>query len=189
MRHLTAVLVGLTLAGSDLHAQASYHPPARFSFGFRVPVGHARAAAICDGSEMASVHKRRSLGKVLAIGGLAVDVLGPALAQGGGASALPIITAGTAASLVGFYLRYNSNPSDGFWQNSIAQIKTGETRAEEVRQCFGPPAGTTISDADQMWTYNATNVGWFGMGGSSRSVSMTLKNGLVTKVQKSEFGF
>lgn len=191
MRLLSLALLA-TIVASDLTAQTpALHRQSRFVLGVHVPIGRqTRAAQVCDGSEMAGVRSRRNLGTGLIIGGLAGALLAPEFVKGTDAStALNVISAGAIAAAVGVYLRYNSAPSDVFWQNSISQIKVGETRAEDVRQCFGSPGGTTSSGSDATWTYSTSKTGFLGMGGSARSLSVTMRDGLVTKVSKSEFGF
>jgi hypothetical protein len=182
-----AVLV-LSLA-TNLSAQTSA-TRARVSLGFRLPIGAGNRSAVCDGSEMAGVHTRRQLGTILFAGGLATILLAPQFVHGTDPNtATSVMSAGVIASGIGVYLRYNSNPSQEFWQGAISQIKVGETRAEDVRQCFGSPSGTTASGAEATWTYTMSKTGFLGLGGSSHSLNITLKDGLVSKVLKSDFGY
>jgi hypothetical protein len=190
MRRLAAALV-VAIAAAPLGAQRSTSlSSARFGVGFHFAIGHRSAmAALCDGSEMASVRSRRSLGKVLIIGGIAGGVVASTLTSNDYGKSLDVLTVSLLAATAGLYLHYNSNPSDQFWQSTMSQIKVGQTRSDDLRQCLGAPSGTTSSGVEETWTYQTAHSGFLGFGGSARSVSITMKDAVVSNVRKTDFAY
>jgi outer membrane protein assembly factor BamE (lipoprotein component of BamABCDE complex) len=191
MRSAAVVLAALVLA-SPVAAQRNATHAHAFSIGFHIPIGHVSSSApLCDGSEMAAVRSRRTLGKGLIIGGLGAIVVGPALVTSlsGYSSAVGLMSVGAIAATVGAYLHFNTNPSDTFWQNTMSQIKVGETRTEDVRQCLGSPTASTSSGAEETWTYATAKTGFLGVGGSARTVAITFKDSVVSKLNKTAVSY
>jgi outer membrane protein assembly factor BamE (lipoprotein component of BamABCDE complex) len=191
MRPAVIALAALALA-SPLAAQHSTAHSYTFNIGFHIPIGRAsRPAPLCDGSEMASVRSRRSVGKVLFFGGLGVVAISPTLVTSvsGYSSAVSLMSVGAIASAVGLYLHYNSNPSDQFWQNTMSQIKVGETRTEDVRQCLGPPSANTSTGSEETWTYAMAKTGFLGLGGSAKTVAITFRDSVVSKLNKTAVSY
>jgi hypothetical protein len=185
---LWAASLGSAVISTPAIAQnrlARSHPS--FTIGFHIPIGGViRSIPLCDGSEMASVRSRRSLGKGLIIGGIGAIVVAPTFVSSVSSysTAVSVMSVGAITSAVGVYLHSNSNPSDAFWQNTMDQIKIGDTRVADVRQCLGPPSGTSTAGSQETWTYTMARAGLFGLGGSSKSASITFKDGVVSDLHK-----
>src|SRR5262249_34845118 len=130
-----------------------------------------------------------NVGKILVIAGGVVDVLGPTLAQSAPQKVVPILIVGTSAGIVGYLLRTNAKPSDDFWRATLAQMKLRETKSAEVRDCLLTPSATSSSGAEEIWTYYTQSVGLWRIGGSTRSVIITFKNGVLANIRRSESGF
>jgi len=178
-------LIAVSSVGQAQHTSLS---ATRLGFGLHVAIGRASARApLCDGSEMASVRSRRSLGKGLIIGGVALGLLTPTISNDY-AKELDLLTVALVASAGGLYL-HNTNPSDQFWQSTMSQIKVGRTQVDDVRQCLGGPSTTTSSGTDETWTYQTAHSGFLGLGGSARSASITFRNGVVSNFRKTDYGY
>jgi hypothetical protein len=190
MRLLTSLFALVTIS-STLVAQHSPRVGRALLLGAHLPFGRAsHLATICDGSDIARVSRRRSIGKALVIGGLGGALVAPQLVTSPeGTAAINALAAGGAATAAGAYLYYGSRPSDGFWQSAYSQIKVGETREEDIGQCLGSPRATTSSGPEETWTYSTSSAGFLGMGGSAKSLSISFKVGRVSSLRKTEAGF
>lgn len=190
MRRFAIIGIAFTVLGARVSAQQPGQRSLRLSFGFHVAVGRAsRAAELCDGSEMASVRSKRHLGKVLLIGTVAATVVSPTFINGDISKEEDYLVVAALAAGTGGYLYYYSHPSDQFWQNTMSQIRVGQTRSDDVHHCLGDPPSTTSSGAEETWTYQTSHAGLFGLGGSSRSVSISMKDGVVSNVRKTDFAY
>src|SRR5262245_2076480 len=120
---------------------------------------NARRAAICDGSEIKRFESKRHLGTALMIGSFAVDVIAIAQVasshgdfdQAKGSSAL--IGASFVPGLVGAFLYWRSYPNESFWQRTLAGMRTGETRIEDVRECLRDPSAMSTAGSEEKLTY------------------------------------
>lgn len=188
MRHAAAL--ALLLAAAPLQAQTHAGRPLRFAV--RVPIGARTrlSAPVCDGSEMQHVQQRRTLGKVLFIGGLGAIVASPMLVNGTDASgAVDVMMLGAVASSVGVYMHYYSKPSEEFWQTTLPTLKVGHTSSVDARECFRNPSAYSMGGAEEVWTYNMASPGLFGLGGSSRTVSLVFRNGVLADIRRSSSSF
>jgi len=138
---------------------------------------------------MASVRSRRSLGKGLIIGGLALGLVTPTVSNGDLGKGTDLLTVALVSAAAGTYLAFSSHPSDEFWQTTMGRVKVGETRTEDLSQCLGRPSTTTVSGNEETWTYQTAHSGFLGLGGSARSVNITLKDGVVAGVRRTDFAY
>lgn len=158
--------------------------------GVRLPVGRVtHAATICDGSEMQSVENRRSMGKVLFVGGLGAMLVAPATVGSSYSTATSLLSIGAIASSLGAYMHYYSHPSEEFWQSTVSKLKVGETKSAQVEECLRKPSATSIAGSEATWTYYVASPGLLGLGGSSQSLDLTFQNGILASVRRTGASF
>lgn len=203
MRLLLAVAT-LSAVTAPLQSQTAARPH-RLSVGLSLLVGREtsmRSPAsfanppLCDGSELAHVQGRRTLARVLGYGGTAALGIALFTASSSPSSAGPLAVGGAGAGVVGFYMLYNTSLSPDFWDRALVGAHVGTTQPGDVRTCLGNPSATSISGGEELWTYSSMNVGYGGLLGmfggsnaSSRSVTFSFKDGLLTKVRRDETGY
>jgi hypothetical protein len=153
---------------------------------------------ICDGTEVRRLERRRRFGGVLALSTIGGHLL--ALAVGPRSSgpegvpraikrghrAMTIVAATMPIAVVGYYVYASSYPGEAFWHRTLAGLKIGETRSEDVRTCLHAPAATSISGTEAKWTYFTTRPDAWWSRGSLGTVSFTFKDGVLTEVRRSE---
>ena len=152
----------------------------------------ARRASICDGSEIQSFESRRHLGTALIIGSLAIDAFAlTRLAASHGdwnqanqASKLFVVS--LPPWLLGMYLHWGSYPNESFWQRTLAGMKTGETRIEDVRECLRDPSATSAAGSEEKLTYFTSRPITLDVGGTFRAVSLTFRDSVLVEVRRSE---
>lgn len=152
----------------------------------------ASRASICDGSEIQSFESRRHLGTALIVGSLAIDAFAISqmatshgdFSQASRSSA--IIGASLVPGLLGAYLRWSAYPNESFWQRTLAGMKTGETRIEDVRECLRDPSATSSAGSEEKLTYFTSRPITLDVGGTFRAVSLTFRDSVLVELRRSE---
>jgi hypothetical protein len=145
----------------------------------------------CDGDQVAGARAKKSRGKWMMIGGAAGSVLyamavnGDAHSGNGisGSTAL-IGWAGWAVSAFGAYTYFTSAPKPQAWDAAVQSITVNRTTRAEAVTCLGKPQSISTDGQQEMLGFAAVRPGWFFSGGSYRGATLTIRNGVVTKVER-----
>jgi hypothetical protein len=162
------------------------------------PLIERNTAPICDTAEVRRLERRRQVGGRLALGTLAANAIVLGLSVGGtnpegapraierGRRSMGFAVATLPIVLLGAYFHATSYPDDGFWARALARTKVGETTSADVVACLRKPTATSISGAEEKWTYLTTPSDDWWSRGSLRTVSFTFRNGVLAEVRRAE---
>lgn len=160
-----------------------------------VGLSSAPALFACDGSQVASAQKKKSRGKWMMIGGAAGSLLyymalrGDARSGDGISGSTAVIGwAGWAVGAFGAYQYFTAAPKPEAWDAAVQTIRPNRTTVAEAVRCLGKPQATSSDGRTETLTFAASRPGFMFGGGSYRSVSLTVRNGVVTGVQKTAAG-
>jgi hypothetical protein len=120
------------------------------------------------------------------LGGLAVALLGGAVAGSHGQHALAVVLTGGVLGLGGAVVAGTAYPSESFWQVTLAHAQVGLTTPEDVRTCLLAPSGHSVAGAEEELTYRARPSGVFRWGHWESTVRFTFDNGVLKQVRRSE---
>lgn len=155
---------------------------------------------VCDGSEMSRLEQRRRVGGGITAATFAANVLVFAVAwarssptpEGApeaierGRRAMNFALVSLPGIFAGQYLYQTSYPDEDFWERAVARMKIGETTSADVRLCLHTPSARSSAGAEERWTYFMTRPGGRRFRRSSRSVTFTFSDGVLTEIRRSE---
>ena len=171
-----------------LAAQTSAAPIAASSGGVAtvaIPKS-ARKPVVCDGSEIRNFRLRRQWGTGIMIASLPVGLVSGMSVQAKPQSARQVTTgfvAGAAMLAIGGGLKWLGYPSESFYENAVARMRTGETRSAEVRTCLSAPAATSSGLRDEEWTYLTSRPG---PSGHLKSLKLTFRDSVLVDIHRNE---
>jgi len=153
--------------------------------------GAAPSAAVCDGSEISRAERGYHVGRSLAIGTAAADVVAiltiPRTPDGArkAGSHFGFIAATSPIAIAGLVVAMRATPGEPFWERVISRMKVGETKAADVRLCLHRPDASSSSTTEERWTYvTARPSGVFG--DTYRTVRLTFRDSVLANVERTE---
>ncbi len=147
-------------------------------------------AAVCDGSQIRHAELVRNVGGSLFIGTAAADVVAMLTIphSPSGAREAPshfrVVAITAPVAIAGLLIAQRSRPGETFWQNVVARLKVGETRAADVQLCLHRPDASTTSTAEERWTYVTAHPSV--LGGSLRTLRLTFRDSVLADVERTE---
>ena len=153
--------------------------------------GAAPSAAVCDGSEISRAERGYHVGRSLAIGTAAADVVAiltiPRTPDGArkAGSHFGFIAATSPIAIASLVVAMRATPGEPFWERVISRMKVGETKAADVRLCLHRPDASSSSTTEERWTYvTARPSGVFG--DTYRTVRLTFRDSVLANVERTE---
>jgi hypothetical protein len=152
--------------------------------------GAAPSTAVCDGSEINRAEHARDVGRILAYATAAADVAAiatiprnPEGAKSAGAH-FTFVAATLPVALAGYVIAMRAAPGESFWENVVARMKIGETRAADVQLCLHRPDVSSSSITEQRWTYVTARPS--GLDRALRTLRLTFRDSVLANVERTE---
>jgi hypothetical protein len=151
----------------------------------------APSAAVCDGSAISHAERAYHVGRTLAVATAAADVVAlltiPRNPEGARTAGrhFGFVAATLPVALTGYVIAGRAAPGETFWENVMARMKVGETRAADVRLCLHRPDALSSNARAERWTYVTARPSGLG-GGALRTLRLTFRDSVLADVERTE---